>query len=76
MLRIMTVLAVASVYFHSSPALASGFAEAVAAFEPGTGGNANLNDAAAALGEPSRETPGQFGGPVDPFSPPYLAEQS
>ena len=27
------------------------------------------------LGPPSRRTPGDFGGPVDPFSPPYLAEQ-
>lgn len=27
------------------------------------------------LGEPSRSTPGEFGGPVDPFSAPYLREQ-
>jgi len=31
--------------------------------------------AAPALGEPSRVTPGDFGGPVDPFDPPYLPTQ-
>jgi hypothetical protein len=34
-----------------------------------------LTNAASALGEPSRSTPGTFGGPIDPLNPPYLKEQ-
>ena len=58
-----------------------GGADAVMAYNPGTGfatefgtglGYTNLP---AVLGPPSRLTPGQFGGPVDPFAPPYLREQ-
>ncbi len=36
---------------------------------------AGYTNPAAALGLPSRETPGPFGGPIDPFSPPYLSSQ-
>lgn len=43
------------------------------ATEFGTGLPYSLTDAA--LGEPSRITPGMFGGSVDPFAPPYLREQ-
>jgi hypothetical protein len=35
----------------------------------------SYKDPQAALGEPSRVTPGDYGGPVDPFSPPYLSSQ-
>ncbi len=43
------------------------------ATEFGTG--AGYTTPASILGEPSRVTPGLFGGPVDPFSAPYLIEQ-
>ncbi len=35
----------------------------------------NYNDPNAALGAPSQVTPGEYGGPVDPFDPPYLPSQ-
>ena len=31
--------------------------------------------AAAALGAPSKVNPGEFGGPIDPFSPPFMRDQ-
>ena len=81
MLQLRTLgLALASVVIASS-GNAAGFADSVLSYNPGTGfakefgtgfGFTNL---AAVLGEPSRITPGQFGGPVDPFNPPYLRDQ-
>ncbi len=44
-------------------------------YTPGTGGAAGYDNPSAALGEPSRVTPGEFGGPVDPFNPAYLDTQ-
>ncbi len=50
-------------------------------YEPGTGFATEFGTdlaytlTSAVLGEPSRFTPGMFGGPADPFSPPYLREQ-
>jgi hypothetical protein len=54
---------------------AASFADSVVAYSPGTGIPAGYDNPNAALGEPSRVTPGQFGGPVDPFNPPYLKDQ-
>jgi hypothetical protein len=67
-------LAVASVSL-SSIVHAAGSADSVVNYTPGTGVQPAYDNANAALGEPSRVTPGQFGGPVDPFNPPYLKEQ-
>lgn len=50
------------------------FANSVVSYTPGTGAG-TLTDPNSALGEPSRTTPGPFGGPVDPFNSPYLVSQ-
>jgi hypothetical protein len=70
-----SVLALASVLLVSTLNTPAQFADAVVAYDPGTGVSAAFTNAAAALGEPSRVTPGMFGGPVTPFNPPYLGSQ-
>jgi hypothetical protein len=67
-------LALASVSL-SSILHAAGYADSVVNYSPGTGVPTGYDNPSAALGEPSRVTPGQFGGPVDPFNPPYLKDQ-
>lgn len=57
------------------------FATEVISYTPGTGiatefgSGLPYNQTAAVLGEPSRITPGQFGGAVDPFAPAYTRDQ-
>ena len=51
------------------------FADSVVSYNSGTGFATGYTDPTAALGAPSQVTPGDFGGPVDPFDPPYLASQ-
>ncbi len=51
------------------------FADSVVSYTSGTGFQPGYNSPASALGEPSRVTPGTFGGPVDPFNAPYLSSQ-
>ena len=80
LVRMIPVLAIASccVTTHIQ---AAAYADSVVSYMPGTGfatdfsTGAGLTNAASALGEPSRSTPGDFGGPVDPFNPPYLASE-
>ena len=69
----LSVLAIASL-FVSFNATAQ-FADAVTGYNPGTGFSTGYTNATAALGEPSRITPGLYGGPVTPFSPAYLPSQ-
>jgi hypothetical protein len=64
-----------------APAVRAQWASEVIHYTPGTGyatefgTGLGYTDPTMALGEPSRITPGDFGGPVDPFSPPYLRSQ-
>jgi hypothetical protein len=51
------------------------FASSVVSYQSGVGFQPGYTSAGSALGEPSRITPGTFGGPVDPFNPPFLASQ-
>jgi len=69
------VLVLASVFLASTFSARAQFADTVVAYEPGAGVSVDFSDPASALGEPSRVTPGAFGGPVTPFNPPYLGTQ-
>jgi hypothetical protein len=53
----------------------SQFASGVSSYVQGSGADPSYNDPTAALGAPSQVTPGLYGGPVDPFDPPYLSSQ-
>lgn len=59
----------------ATPDLEAQHPSTVVDYRPGTGFSPGYTNAAAALGAPSRVTPGDFGGPVTPFAPPYTREQ-
>jgi hypothetical protein len=44
-------------------------------YRSGTGFSAGYTNATSAIGMPSRITSGEYGGPVDPLSPPYTKDQ-
>ena len=69
----LSMLALASVLLV--PNSFAQFADAVVAYVPGSGVSSSYTNPASALGEPSRVTPGVWGGPVDPFNTPWLGEQ-
>ncbi|SVB18812.1 uncharacterized protein METZ01_LOCUS171666 [marine metagenome] len=60
---------------------ATQFAAEVVSYESGVGFATDWNTGAgytnrdAIIGPPTRETPGEWGGPITPFSPPYLLYQ-
>jgi hypothetical protein len=69
----LSVLALASVLLTLQAR--AQFADAVTEYNAGAGYVPGYTNAAAALGEPSRVTPGLYGGPVTPFNPAYLSSQ-
>src|SRR5687768_13257299 len=71
----LLILILILILIPTSTAQPSGFANNFLSYNSGSGIPAGYTNASSALGEPSRITPGQFGGPVDPFNPPYLSEQ-
>lgn len=78
MKKILFALALAGFVVTSRAAdgrIVNGFADAVVSYNPGTGFVAGFTNAHAVVGEPSQVTPGDFGGPVDPFDPPFLSSQ-
>lgn len=70
-------VALAGAFLPSLPpcARAENVAASVIQYTPGTGAAVGYDLANSALGEPSRVTPGEFGGPVDPFSGPWQSGQ-
>ena len=60
---------------------ATQFAVEVVSYETGTGFATDWNTGIgftnrdAIIGAPARATPGKWGGPITPFSPPYLSDQ-
>ena len=69
----LSLLAVASVFLVLNAR--AQFADAVVEYNSGTGFVPGYTNSESALGEPSRVTPGTYGGPVTPFNPAYLRSQ-
>lgn len=72
--KFVPTLALASVLSLTQISIAQ-FASTVVSYDSGLGFQADYTNSSSALGEPSRITPGFFGGPVDPFNSAYLASQ-
>lgn len=74
-MRFLFVTVLAAAAFASAPSFAENSGASILSYETGTGFSEGYTDATAALGSPSRSTPGDFGGPVTPFSPPWQQDQ-
>src|SRR4051794_24056302 len=71
----LSMLALAGFFVLSPSTVHAKFASSVVSSVPGTGVSSFYTNPAAALGEPSRVTPGEYGGPIDPFNPAYMSSQ-
>lgn len=80
-IRRLGLLGVSAALLMGQTAEAQRYADEVIDYRAGEGfatefgSGLGYTNALAALGAPARETPGPFGGPVDPLNPPYLREQ-
>ncbi|MBL9126538.1 MAG: hypothetical protein JNL97_02770 [Verrucomicrobiales bacterium] len=74
-LRVVVLVPVLGLGSLPSTQAAPTSASDIAGYTPGTGAANGYQRPESALGEPSRLTPGEFGGPVDPFSAPWQSGQ-
>jgi hypothetical protein len=74
MKKISLPLALAGVFTATLAARAQ-FAGTAVSYTPGSGVASGYTDSTSALGAPSQFTPGDYGGPVDPFNAAYLSSQ-
>ena len=72
--KFVPALVLASALFVPAVGVAQ-FATSVVSYNSGVGFQSGYTTASSALGEPSRITPGLYGGPVDPFNSAYLVSQ-
>ena len=81
MKRIIIILLGFAALPGASETWATQFAAEVVSYKLGVGFAADLStgvgytNKVAIVGPPARETPGKWGGPITPFSPPYLPDQ-
>lgn len=71
---VVPAVALASALSFAQTSVAQ-FATSVVSYNSGVGFQPGYTTPASALGEPSRITPGIYGGPVDPFNTAYLNSQ-
>jgi len=69
---VLTTLAPTSSATDQSP---PNYAAEILGYSPGTGAANGYQQPNSSLGEPSRLTPGEFGGPVEPFNAPWQSGQ-
>ena len=80
-MKCIIIALVLAALLGASEARATQFATEVVSYKSGVGFATDWSTGAgyinkdAIVGPPTRETPGEWGGPITPFSPPYLLDQ-